>query len=136
MGWGRREVLHIASLWCNHFFLFSMGFTQSNVHHQVYNLIFLMQHMKGGKKNCLCPGAGNLFACCNPNNLRGRPPTFFILHALGGAILFITDGIIVRANKTCIYPLVIQSDTGSRFLKVQCVNCGLIYAFYIGLVKT
>ncbi|XP_075880801.1 major facilitator superfamily domain-containing protein 4A-like isoform X4 [Nelusetta ayraudi] len=39
-------------------------------------------------------GVGSLFACCNPNNLRGRPATFFILHALGGAILFITDGII------------------------------------------
>ncbi|XP_075880799.1 major facilitator superfamily domain-containing protein 4A-like isoform X2 [Nelusetta ayraudi] len=28
-------------------------------------------------------GVGSLFACCNPNNLRGRPATFFILHALG-----------------------------------------------------
>ncbi|XP_060926581.1 major facilitator superfamily domain-containing protein 4A [Limanda limanda] len=34
------------------------------------------------------------FGCCNPATLRGRPATFFILHALGGAILFITDGII------------------------------------------
>ncbi|XP_035523961.1 major facilitator superfamily domain-containing protein 4A-like [Morone saxatilis] len=39
-------------------------------------------------------GHGSLFACCNPAKLRGRPATFFILHALGGAILFITDGII------------------------------------------
>ncbi|XP_029907913.1 major facilitator superfamily domain-containing protein 4A [Myripristis murdjan] len=32
--------------------------------------------------------------CFNPDKLRGRPPTFFIIHILGGAILFITDGII------------------------------------------
>uniref|UniRef100_A0A8D3CJL9 Major facilitator superfamily domain-containing protein 4A n=1 Tax=Scophthalmus maximus TaxID=52904 RepID=A0A8D3CJL9_SCOMX len=32
--------------------------------------------------------------CCNPAKLRDRPATFFILHALGGAILFLTDGII------------------------------------------
>ncbi|XP_029990908.1 major facilitator superfamily domain-containing protein 4A isoform X3 [Sphaeramia orbicularis] len=36
----------------------------------------------------------SLFRCCNPEKLRGRPPSFFIIHALGGAILFITDGII------------------------------------------
>nr|XP_046240819.1 major facilitator superfamily domain-containing protein 4A [Scatophagus argus] len=39
-------------------------------------------------------GHGSLFVCCNPVKLRGRPATFFMLHALGGAILFITDGII------------------------------------------
>uniref|UniRef100_UPI003AAF7662 major facilitator superfamily domain-containing protein 4A n=1 Tax=Centroberyx gerrardi TaxID=166262 RepID=UPI003AAF7662 len=39
-------------------------------------------------------GHGSVFACCNPAKLRGRPPTFFTLHILGGAILFITDGII------------------------------------------
>ncbi|KAK2862622.1 hypothetical protein Q5P01_002155 [Channa striata] len=39
-------------------------------------------------------GHGSMFGCCNPAKLRGRPATFFILHALGGAILFITDGII------------------------------------------
>ncbi|KAM3878001.1 major facilitator superfamily domain-containing protein 4A [Diretmus argenteus] len=32
--------------------------------------------------------------CFNPAKLRGRPATFFILHILGGAILFMTDGII------------------------------------------
>ncbi|XP_023147825.2 major facilitator superfamily domain-containing protein 4A [Amphiprion ocellaris] len=36
----------------------------------------------------------NVFSCCHPSKLRGRPATFFILHTLGGAILFITDGII------------------------------------------
>ncbi|GLD61356.1 major facilitator superfamily domain-containing protein 4A-like protein [Lates japonicus] len=39
-------------------------------------------------------GHGNVFVCCNPAKLQGRPASFFILHALGGAILFITDGII------------------------------------------
>ncbi|XP_038551741.1 major facilitator superfamily domain-containing protein 4A [Micropterus salmoides] len=39
-------------------------------------------------------GHGRWFGCCNPAKLRGRPATFFILHTLGGAILFITDGII------------------------------------------
>ncbi|XP_074497207.1 major facilitator superfamily domain-containing protein 4A [Sebastes fasciatus] len=39
-------------------------------------------------------GQGSVFGCCNPAKLRGRPATFFILHALGGAILFIADGII------------------------------------------
>ncbi|XP_056131005.1 major facilitator superfamily domain-containing protein 4A [Lampris incognitus] len=39
-------------------------------------------------------GHGVTFACFNPEKLRGRPPSFFLLHFLGGAILFITDGII------------------------------------------
>ncbi|XP_067444478.1 major facilitator superfamily domain-containing protein 4A [Thunnus thynnus] len=39
-------------------------------------------------------GHGSVFGCCNHAKLRNRPPTFFLLHALGGAILFITDGII------------------------------------------
>lgn len=37
----------------------------------------------------------DMFDCCSPVRIRGRPATFFILHALGGAIVFITDGIIV-----------------------------------------
>lgn len=44
----------------------------------------------------LWSGIGSLFVCCNPAKLRGSPATFFILHALAGAVLFITDGIIVR----------------------------------------
>ncbi|XP_047204256.1 major facilitator superfamily domain-containing protein 4A isoform X2 [Girardinichthys multiradiatus] len=39
-------------------------------------------------------GHGGVFDCCRRNNLRGHPATFFIIHALGGAIVFITDGII------------------------------------------
>ncbi|XP_049892894.1 major facilitator superfamily domain-containing protein 4A isoform X3 [Epinephelus moara] len=40
-------------------------------------------------------GHGSVFGCCNRAKLRGRPATFFLLHVLGGAILFITDGIVV-----------------------------------------
>ncbi|XP_067098840.1 major facilitator superfamily domain-containing protein 4A-like [Osmerus mordax] len=36
----------------------------------------------------------DMFNCCNRSNLQGHPPSFFILHGLGGAVLFITDGII------------------------------------------
>lgn len=36
----------------------------------------------------------DVFECCNLAKLRGRPATYFILHIVGGAILFITDGII------------------------------------------
>ncbi|XP_036956751.1 major facilitator superfamily domain-containing protein 4A [Acanthopagrus latus] len=39
-------------------------------------------------------GHGSVFVCCNTAKLWVRPATFFILHALGGAILFLTDGII------------------------------------------
>ncbi|XP_020488366.1 major facilitator superfamily domain-containing protein 4A [Labrus bergylta] len=39
-------------------------------------------------------GHGSLFCCCDAARVRGHPATFFIIHALGGAILFITDGII------------------------------------------
>lgn len=57
----------------------------------------------------LSPGHGSLFACCNPAKLQGRPATFFILHILGGAILFITDGIIVRFTPTHTHKLFIFS---------------------------
>lgn len=39
-------------------------------------------------------GHGSLFCCCNAANVRGHPSSFIIIHALGGAIVFITDGII------------------------------------------
>ncbi|KAI4826677.1 hypothetical protein KUCAC02_030111 [Chaenocephalus aceratus] len=39
-------------------------------------------------------GHQSFFYCCNLAKLRGRPATFFLLHALGGAVVFITDGII------------------------------------------
>uniref|UniRef100_A0A672FML0 Major facilitator superfamily domain containing 4Aa n=1 Tax=Salarias fasciatus TaxID=181472 RepID=A0A672FML0_SALFA len=40
------------------------------------------------------PGHGAVLGCCHPAELRGRSASFFILHLLGGAILFLTDGII------------------------------------------
>ncbi|XP_029006080.1 major facilitator superfamily domain-containing protein 4A [Betta splendens] len=39
-------------------------------------------------------GHVSLLVCCNFAKLGGRPASFFVIHALGGAILFITDGII------------------------------------------
>nr|XP_015796059.2 major facilitator superfamily domain-containing protein 4A isoform X2 [Nothobranchius furzeri] len=38
-------------------------------------------------------GHEGVFDCCSPK-VRGQPASFFILHALGGGIVFITDGII------------------------------------------
>lgn len=48
-------------------------------------------------------GHGSVFVCCNTAKLWARPATFFILHALGGAILFLTDGIIVRLHANTTY---------------------------------
>lgn len=39
-------------------------------------------------------GHGSLFGCCHSATVKGHPASFFLIHALGGAILFITDGII------------------------------------------
>uniref|UniRef100_A0A3Q3NG68 Major facilitator superfamily domain-containing protein 4A n=1 Tax=Mastacembelus armatus TaxID=205130 RepID=A0A3Q3NG68_9TELE len=56
--------------------------------------------LEGDSLSSTCPdgdtsqGHGSVFSCCNLAKLRDRPATFFIVHALGGAILFITDGII------------------------------------------
>uniref|UniRef100_A0A8C6TRY2 Major facilitator superfamily domain-containing protein 4A n=1 Tax=Neogobius melanostomus TaxID=47308 RepID=A0A8C6TRY2_9GOBI len=36
----------------------------------------------------------HIFQCCNLAKLRGHQASFFILHIVGGAILFLTDGII------------------------------------------
>ncbi|XP_061584179.1 major facilitator superfamily domain-containing protein 4A isoform X2 [Cololabis saira] len=41
-----------------------------------------------------CHGDRSLFDCCKSANVQDRPTTFFLLHVLGGAIVFITDGII------------------------------------------
>lgn len=35
-----------------------------------------------------------LLCCCNAAKVRGHPASFYIIHALGGAIVFIADGII------------------------------------------
>nr|XP_055044389.1 major facilitator superfamily domain-containing protein 4B [Misgurnus anguillicaudatus] len=39
-------------------------------------------------------GHGNLFSCCMNDNLRGLPVTFFVMHILGGIVLFMTEGIM------------------------------------------
>ncbi|KAM6925340.1 major facilitator superfamily domain-containing protein 4B [Xenentodon cancila] len=39
-------------------------------------------------------GHGNIFSCCQGDNLRGLPVSFFMIHILGGMVLFMTDGIV------------------------------------------
>ncbi|XP_011612676.2 major facilitator superfamily domain-containing protein 4A isoform X2 [Takifugu rubripes] len=52
----------------------------------------LLEGRSGGSSLDAAPGS--VFSCCSPANLRGLPPSFFLIHALGGAILFLTDGIM------------------------------------------
>ncbi|KAM9535357.1 major facilitator superfamily domain-containing protein 4A-like isoform 1-T1 [Salvelinus alpinus] len=40
-------------------------------------------------------GHGGLFGCCNYADVKDRPASYFLLYILGGAVLFITDGIII-----------------------------------------
>lgn len=46
-------------------------------------------------------GHGNIFSCCQNDNLRGLPVSFFMIHILGGMVLFMTDGIVV--SEECSY---------------------------------
>ncbi|KAM6977588.1 major facilitator superfamily domain-containing protein 4B-like [Aplochiton taeniatus] len=39
-------------------------------------------------------GHGDIFSCCQNDNLRGLPVSFFMIHILGGLVLFMTDGIV------------------------------------------
>ncbi|KAL0978440.1 hypothetical protein UPYG_G00170400 [Umbra pygmaea] len=39
-------------------------------------------------------GHGSLFGCCNYGEVKDRPASYFLPYILGGAVLFITDGII------------------------------------------
>uniref|UniRef100_A0A3B5AR19 Major facilitator superfamily domain-containing protein 4A n=1 Tax=Stegastes partitus TaxID=144197 RepID=A0A3B5AR19_9TELE len=39
-------------------------------------------------------GHGSIFSCCQNDNLRGLPVSFFMIHILGGLVLFMTDGIV------------------------------------------
>ncbi|XP_070814294.1 major facilitator superfamily domain-containing protein 4A [Chaetodon trifascialis] len=65
-------------------------------------------------------GHGSVFGCCNPAKLRGHPTTFFILHALGGAILFLTDGIIGSYSSYiytyAVYPPLLMARTTAGYL--------------------
>lgn len=44
---------------------------------------------------CSVTGHGNIFSCCQNDNLRGLPVSFFMIHIFGGMVLFMTDGIVV-----------------------------------------
>ncbi|XP_075898276.1 major facilitator superfamily domain-containing protein 4B [Nelusetta ayraudi] len=46
------------------------------------------------QKNHEAGGHGNIFSCCQNDNLRGLPVSFFMIHILGGMVLFMTDGIV------------------------------------------
>ncbi|XP_060930109.1 major facilitator superfamily domain-containing protein 4B-like [Limanda limanda] len=39
-------------------------------------------------------GHGDIFGCCQNDNLRGLPASFFMIHIFGGLVLFMTDGIV------------------------------------------
>uniref|UniRef100_A0A3Q0RP57 Major facilitator superfamily domain-containing protein 4A n=1 Tax=Amphilophus citrinellus TaxID=61819 RepID=A0A3Q0RP57_AMPCI len=39
-------------------------------------------------------GHGSIFSCCQNDNLRELPVSFFMIHILGGMVLFMTDGIV------------------------------------------
>ncbi|XP_031594754.1 major facilitator superfamily domain-containing protein 4B [Oreochromis aureus] len=39
-------------------------------------------------------GHGSIFSCCQNDNLRELPLSFFMIHILGGMVLFMTDGIV------------------------------------------
>ncbi|KAF6721241.1 Major facilitator superfamily domain-containing protein 4-B [Oryzias melastigma] len=40
-------------------------------------------------------GHGSIFSCCQNDSMRGMPVSFFMIHILGGMVLFMTDGIVV-----------------------------------------
>lgn len=44
-------------------------------------------------------GHGDIFSCCQNDNLRGLPVSFFMIHILGGMVLFMTDGIVVSEGR-------------------------------------
>ncbi|XP_039604436.1 major facilitator superfamily domain-containing protein 4A [Polypterus senegalus] len=41
-----------------------------------------------------CAGHGNLFSCCQSEKIKDVPFSFFAIHALGGLVLFMTDGLV------------------------------------------
>ncbi|KAK9514983.1 hypothetical protein VZT92_025661 [Zoarces viviparus] len=49
---------------------------------------------EGEQKEHAAGGHGNIFSCCQNDNLRGLPVSFFMIHILGGMVLFMTDGIV------------------------------------------
>ncbi|XP_074538151.1 major facilitator superfamily domain-containing protein 4B isoform X2 [Halichoeres trimaculatus] len=59
-----------------------------------------MEHQQGvegaeeEQKEHEAGGHGDIFSCCQNDNLRGLPVSFFMIHILGGMVLFMTDGIV------------------------------------------
>lgn len=59
-----------------------------------------MENQQGGEgpveeqKQHETGGHGDIFSCCQNDNLRGLPVSFFMIHILGGMVLFMTDGIV------------------------------------------
>lgn len=49
--------------------------------------------------SCSDTGHGSIFSCCQNDSMRGMPVSFFMIHILGGMVLFMTDGIVV--SKRC-----------------------------------
>lgn len=54
-----------------------------------------MQESDSNARSCPVTGHGDIFSCCRNDNLRGLPVSFFMIHILGGMVLFMTDGIVV-----------------------------------------
>ncbi|XP_034027506.1 major facilitator superfamily domain-containing protein 4B [Thalassophryne amazonica] len=53
-------------------------------------------------------GHRDIFSCCQNGNLRELPVSFFMIHILGGMVLFMTDGI-VGAYAGFVYTYAVQS---------------------------
>ncbi|KAM9342424.1 major facilitator superfamily domain-containing protein 4B [Pholidichthys leucotaenia] len=54
-------------------------------------------------------GHGDIFSCCRNDSLRGMPISFFMIHILGGMVLFMTDGI-VGAYAGFVYTYAVKSS--------------------------
>lgn len=71
------------------FFDFQLGLKKK----KTINAMLCAQSVTGDFS--LCSGHGDIFSCCQNDNLRGLPVSFFMIHILGGMVLFMTDGIVV-----------------------------------------
>ncbi|TNN57066.1 Major facilitator superfamily domain-containing protein 4B [Liparis tanakae] len=102
-------------------------------------------------------GHGDIFSCCRNGNLSGLPVSFFMIHILGGIVLFMTDGI-VGAYAGFVYTYgcatsvlvtsagmgemvmqvvvgsIIQSEGSYSFLLCGVIVACLGFIFFIGLL--
>ncbi|CAL8275706.1 unnamed protein product [Boreogadus saida] len=53
-----------------------------------------LEHQQGDTETPEAGGHGSIFSCCQNDNLRGLPVSFFMIHIMGGLVLFMTDGIV------------------------------------------